>query len=177
MDIADFCSNIKVVDDYVVGSKIDIPRSPGVYAFWWIGKRTMLKQSNREIILFGPGKSDVNIKYRNVWHKGLKYPCLYIGKTTNLRKRFGQHLMRGSNNRLHNIPSNNHKVQPRTSTCQLRYGIEHIFREEDKPLELILKNVGYSYKKYEQKDIAERFFHEVMLIGKYRPWFNVDSER
>ena len=61
---------------------------------------------------------------------------------------------------------------------KLRWGIEHIFPNEKEPLNLIGSSVGFSYRTdFEDNAIAERFFEEDRLIGGWRPWFNIDSER
>jgi hypothetical protein len=154
----------------------DIPEDPGVYAFWWVGERRKLLAASTHIILPGPGGRAVDVHFMHWWPNGLRYPCLYVGKSTNLRKRFCQHLMRGSDGRVHTIPASGRKQKAATTACQLRYGIEHIFPKERNPPDLIAKNVGFSYTVYPPEEIAERCFQEDFLIGKWRPWFNVDSE-
>lgn len=155
-----------------------IPQSPGIYAFWWIGDRETLLAANRTVILKGPKKALVTVEYRAWWPEDLPYPCLYVGKSTNLRKRFGQHIKSGSLGRLHEAHSQHHKVKPKTTSCQLRWGIEHIFPHETDPLKVIRQSVGFSYRvNFPDNAIAERFFEEDRLIGAWRPWFNIDSER
>lgn len=175
--IGDLEKDIRTIDAITRHSPYDIPRDSGVYAFWWIGDRRKLLAASTHIILVGPGGKEVNVQFTEWWPNSLKYPCLYVGKSTNLRKRFGQHLMRGSRGRVHTIPANGRKQKAATTACQLRYGIEHIFPKESKPLDLIARDVGFSFKVYAAEDIAERFFQEDLLIGTLRPWFNVDSER
>lgn len=53
-----------------------------------------------------------------------------------MRKKVGQ---------LHKIPASNEKQKPHSTSCQLRYGIEHIFKNDDKLLNIILILVGFSY--------------------------------
>ncbi|MBL8992186.1 MAG: hypothetical protein JNM63_02520 [Spirochaetia bacterium] len=106
-----------------------------------------------------------------------RYVCLYVGKSTDIRIRFGLHLKRKSLGRLHTIPKSNRKQKPATTTCQLRHGIEHLFPDEPDPLGLIGKYVGYSFEPFGADEIAERFYRENLLIGTLKPWFNVDSER
>jgi hypothetical protein len=169
--------DIKSIEHLTRGVRLDVPAEPGVYAFWWIDERSKLLAANTYIVLAGPGGNEVDVHFLDWWPKDLTYPCLYVGKSTNLRKRFGQHLMRGSSDRVHNIPNTGRKQKAATTSCQLRYGIEHIFPKERKPLALLSSSVGFSYAVYAPEDIAERFFQEDLLIGKWRPWFNVDSER
>lgn len=135
-------------------------------------------QGNRHIVLKGPNEQPVDVEYKDWWPNDLPYPCLYVGKSTNLRKRFGLHIKRGSGGRLHDACPDNRKAKPRTSSCQLRHGIEHVFPAERNPLRLILETVGFSYNDdFPTNPVAERFFEEDRLIGLWRPWFNVDSER
>src|SRR5262249_34675890 len=105
------------------------------------------------------------------------YPCLYVGRSTNVKKRFSLHLKRDCPGRLHPVLADN-KLKGCTTSCQLRYGIEHVFRTEADPLGLIFRSVGFSFSTGFHTDaIAERFFAEDKLIGTWRPWFNIDSER
>jgi hypothetical protein len=170
--------SIKSLGDIAANRPFPIPEKPGVYAFWWIADKTILLSSNRKLILKGPGGVLVAVEYRDWWPKELTYPCLYVGKTTNLRRRFGLHIKSDSNVRLHNTHPQQHKAKPNTTSCQLRWGIEHIFPDVSNPLDLMAKSVGFSYRDdFEDNAIAERFFEEDRLVGTWRPWFNIDSER
>ena len=171
-------SSIRSVSQIVSGRKIDLPEDAGVYAFWWIGDRAQLLDANRRIVLKGPGEHPVEVEYRDWWPTELSYPCLYVGKSTNIRKRFSLHLKRGSPGRLHAAHPEDHKAEPSTTSCQLRWGIEHVFPLEQEPLKLISNSVGFSYRTdFDENAIAERFFEEDRLVGTWRPWFNIDSER
>lgn len=120
----------------------------------------------------------MDVEYKDWWPADLAYPCLYVGKTTNIKKRFSLHIMRGSPGRLHASPLANEKAKPRTTSCQLRFGIEHVFPSEPDPLSIIYRAVGFSYRTdFPDNPIAERFFEEDRLVGIWRPWFNIDSER
>ena len=171
--------SINLVSEITRGNKINLPEKAGVYAFWWMGKKEVLLNSNLNIVLKGPKGKYVSIKYKDWWPSELTYPCLYVGKSTNIKKRFSLHLKRGSAKRLHNISDENIKEKPVTTSCQLRHGIEHIFKNEKEPLELINKSVGFSYKTDfgTENQTVDRFFEEDRLIGTWRPWFNIDSER
>lgn len=170
--------NIRSVSEICKRNRIDLPEEPGVYAFWWIADRAELMNSQRHIVLKGPGGSPVDVEFRDWWPEKLVYPCLYVGKSTNIKKRFSLNIKRGSPHRLHVIPTTHEKQKPVTTTCQLRYGIEHIFRDAQNPLKIIENKVGFSYSiEFGQNQIAERFFEEDKLIGLWKPWFNVDSER
>ncbi|MFX1767699.1 MULTISPECIES: hypothetical protein [Paraburkholderia] len=72
----------------------------------------------------------------------------------------------------------NKKVTPKTTSCQLRFGIEHVFPAEANPLDVVKSSVGFSYcDEFPDNAVAERFFAEDRLVGHLRPWFNIDSER
>jgi len=173
-----YIRSIKSVGEIFNGRSIELPEKPGVYAFWWIADKQALMSGNRHIVLKGPGEKPVDVEYLDWWPVELDYPCLYVGKTTNLKKRFSMHIMRGSSGRLHKAHPENHKAKPCTTSCQLRFGIEHVFPNEADPLSLILKSVGFSYRTdFPVNAIAERFFEEDRLVGIWRPWFNIDSER
>lgn len=170
--------NIQAINEICTGRKIDLPHEPGIYAFWWLGNKEQLLKSNRSLVLTGPSDTLVQVRYEDWWPKDLALPCLYIGKTTNIRRRFSLHLKRGCPGRLHAPEPENHKAKPNTTSCQLRWGIEHIFPNEQEPLKLIESSVGFSYQTdFGENAIAERFFEEDRLIGTWRPWFNIDSER
>lgn len=159
-------------------SAVAVPSSAGVYAFWWTGNREQLMKANRHIVLKGPGGVKVDVNYHDWWPIDAPYPCLYVGKATNLRRRFGQHLLRGTAGRAHQPLSGNDKATPRTTSCQLRFGIEHVFPVEPNPLILIDEAVGFSWcDAFPDNAVAERFFAEDRLVGHLRPWFNIDSER
>ncbi|MFM2663496.1 hypothetical protein AAFX24_00970 [Vibrio mediterranei] len=170
---------VRLIKDLFDGQKILLPEEAGIYVFWWLGDKDHLMNSNRTQVLKGPGEKPVAITFEDWWPDYLEHPCLYVGKSTNIKKRFSLHLKRGSKGRLHAIPSSNEKQRAVTTSCQLRYGIEHIFPEHEEPLDLISSNVGFSYmtKFSGENPTIERFFTEDLLIGQYRPWFNIDSER
>ncbi len=171
-------ARIRSVQEITANRIIDLPSSPGIYAFWWIGDRETLLNANRKMVLKGPGGKRVEIELLDWWPADLLFPCLYVGKTTNLKQRFSLHIKRGLKTRLHQISMSGEKVKPKTTSCQLRYGIEHVFNGEQNPLLLIEKNVGFSFETQgPANDVVERFYLEDKLIGLWRPWFNVDSER
>lgn len=170
--------SIQSIQQITKNNRIALPETAGVYAFWWIGDRQQLLNSNRYIVLKGPNEQRVEVEYREWWPDELTYPCLYVGKSTNIKKRFSLHIKRGSPGRLHAAHTQNHKAKPKTTSCQLRWGIEHIFPDDSNPLRLINTSVGFSYRDdFDDNAIAERFFEEDRLVGVWRPWFNIDSER
>ena len=171
-------SEIRKVGEFFDSIKIDLPEQAGVYAFWWIGDKADLLEGNRHIVLKGPKEQPVDVYYGDWWPEDLTYPCLYVGKSTNIKKRFSLHIKRGCEKRLHPALAGNIKAKPATTSCQLRFGIEHVFRDLETPLPLIYEKVGFSYSTdFDENAIAERFFEEDRLVGIWRPWFNIDSER
>lgn len=171
-------ASIRRVDQVFRGQAIDLPEEAGVYAFWWVAPKAELMAANRHIVLKGPKDRPVDVEYKDWWPAEIQYPCLYIGKSTNIKKRFSLHIKRRSLGRLHEAHPHNVKAKPRTTSCQLRFGIEHVFPAEQNPLDIIFKSVGFSYRiDFPENAIAERFFEEDRLVGIWRPWFNVDSER
>lgn len=171
-------TEIHRIDAIYRGRTNGLRELPGVYAFWWVADKAELLSGNRHIVLKGPAEKPVNVEYKDWWPEDLAYPCLYVGKSTNIKKRFALHIKRGSPGRLHAPPINNVKAVPCTSSCQLRFGIEHVFPAEPNPLGVIFRAVGFSYRTDFPNDaIAERFFEEDRLVGTWRPWFNIDSER
>jgi hypothetical protein len=170
--------SIHPVAQFFRGRIIDLPNAPGVYAFWWVGKKTELMSANRHIVLQGPGGRSVKVEYKDWWPRELAYPCLYVGKSTNIKKRFSLHIKRDCPGQLHRVLADSRKLKPCTTSCQLRYGIEHVFRDEANPLEIIFRSVGFSYSTdFPDNAVAERFYREDLLVGTWRPWFNIDSER
>lgn len=171
-------NSIRRIEQIFQAQAIDLPEEPGVYAFWWLGSKLELMAANRHIVLKGPKEQPVDVEYRDWWPPELVYPCLYVGKSTNIKNRFSRHIKRGSPGRLHQSLIGNHKAKPCTTSCQLRFGIEHVFPGEANPLNLIFKSVGFSFRTdFTDNAIAERFYEEDRLVGIWRPWFNIDSER
>lgn len=173
-------SSIQLVGDIYQNNRINLPEEAGVYAFWWMGSREELMNADcLKVLLKGPKGILREIEFEDWWPPELEYPCLYVGKSTNLKNRFSLHIKNGSPGRLHSIPDSGEKQKAVTTSCQLRYGIEHIFRDSKTPLDIIFNKVGFSYTTDfpDKNAIAERFYTEDRLIGIWRPWFNVDSER
>lgn len=169
---------ITPIDQLINQNRILLPEMPGIYAFWWIGDKDELMNSETNFILSGPNKEKINVKYDDWWPDKLSYPCLYVGKTTNIKARFSQHLMRKSEGRLHNFLENEERVKRKTTSCQLRYGIEQLFRDEENSLKIIMEKVAFSYRvDTDEGATIRRFYDEDRLIGLWQPWFNLDSER
>ena len=104
--------SIKSVGSIFSNGAIDLPKAPGVYAFWWIAEKSILMSSNRHIVLKGPGERPVDVEFQDWWPPEIDFPCLYVGKSTNIRNRFSLHIIRNRPDRLHTIPATNEKQKP-----------------------------------------------------------------
>jgi hypothetical protein len=60
--------------------------------------------------------------------------------------------------RLHQAHPESLKAKPKTTSCHLRCGIEHVFPNEADPLKVIFNCVGLSHRDFPHNVIAERFF-------------------
>lgn len=126
-----------------------LPTMGGLYAFWWTGKKSILKSKkcNRFLELKGPGGAPVKLEISDEWlgiYTNLPLP-LYVGKTaSNISKRIGQHL-RLKEKRMLPARMSIKKMKAPTTTCQLRAGLEHLFLSEKDTRTLMLDNIGLSY--------------------------------
>ncbi len=159
-----------------------LPKTGGVYAFWWTGDTALLQAPtcNRELILAGPGGSPVALELDDEWlalSTGLPVP-LYVGKSASgIAKRIGQHLML-SKDRILPLGGGGKKAKRPTTSCQLRAGIEHLFPCEEDTRRMVLANIGLSYVSLDgDTNAANRFYLEDLAVGLMRPPLNVDIER
>jgi len=171
-----------VVPSETMLSSGKLPSKGGVYVFWWTGPISMLKtwRCSRTLELPGPGGRSVLLKMDDEWlglSTRLPIP-LYVGKNAaNISKRIGQHL-RLKDKRMLPLGGDGRKHPPPTTSCQLRAGIEHMFRRAGDTRTLILENVGLSYVVlHGNNHAANRFYLEDLAIGLMRPPYNVDVER
>lgn len=70
---------------------------------------------------------------------------------------------------------NSHTLVKRTSGCQFRAGVEHLFKNKGMSFHDELGKFGVSF--FSEPDFIQRFYMEDLAIGYYRPWFNLDCER
>src|SRR5260370_36767180 len=117
--------SIRRVGEIFVGRSIELPERPGVYAVWWVGPRADLLAASRHIVLKGPGERPVAVEYQDWWPEELVYPALYVGKTTNVRKRFSLHIRRDCPGRLHQAHPEMENAKPTKTCSHLRRSIEH----------------------------------------------------
>ena len=154
-----------------------LPHQGGIYAFWWTGKRALLRSEgcNRMIELHGPGGRRVPIEMDDEWlglDTELPVP-LYVGKTANsLAKRIGQHLRLGSRDRMLPLGEDAAKQSRPTTSCQLRAGVEHLFPQEPDTRTVMLHNVGLSYVVLDgDAHAANRFYLEDLAgVGYALKW-------
>lgn len=178
IDLIDVTNIKPLSSSKLFNGKESLPEDGGVYCFWWLGDREVLLNSNRTIKLQGPSKRLIKTEYHNSFPTELKYIPIYVGKTTNLKNRVSGHIMSGIKGRAHDKPVDNIWKRPRTTSCQVRAGIDFIFPNEKDTLDIIKNNVGISFLKVHSDDnVSERFYLEDFMIGYLRPWFNLDSER
>jgi hypothetical protein len=157
-----------------------LPKSGGVYAFWWTGDFALLRPCNRDLSLVGPGGRKVDLRIDEEWlgiHTGLPIP-LYSGKTADsIAKRVGLHLLLRQR-RVLPLGGGAKKARRPTTSCQLRAGVEHLFPNEADARSLTLDNLGLSFVVLHGDDhAANRFYLEDLAVGLMRPPFNVDIER
>ncbi|MGQ7246339.1 hypothetical protein ACUN9Y_03255 [Halomonas sp. V046] len=115
-------SSIRKISEICLGNRVALPELAGVYAFWWIADRDELLAANCHIVLKGPSGRLVDVEFKDWWPPELEFPCLYVGKSTNIKKRLSLHIMRGFPARQHQIPGDNQKQRTVTTSCQVRYG-------------------------------------------------------
>jgi hypothetical protein len=195
----------------------------GLYAFWWLGEQSELTNDAMDKVQFkGPAvaleDSNGNSTTGHTLHTGTfstskanmlldtQNLCLYVGKTTCIKRRIGEHLMSGTSStaylkpvirkgKIFREPSYENQsvstVFKRNYNCQFRAGMEYLFREEAK------KNTDFVWEKIKEKvgitqleicngkgeyiertdAFKRRFYWEDLLIGVLQPWFNLDGER
>lgn len=151
----------------------------GVYAFWWCGNQDDLKEKLlfRNYPLKGPGGKEITIRFSEDWIKRASFQdriCLYVGKSTNMRKRVSGHLRLKTENLWNGSPTVGNK-KPNT-VSQLRIGIERIFDRNMR--DEIISNVALTWEVLDgEEHCVNRFYLENLVIGTYYPIFNVDIER
>jgi hypothetical protein len=159
-----------------------LPRTGGVYVFWWTGDVALLRHAacNRDLTLVGPGGRAVHLTVDDEWlgiSTGLPIP-LYVGKSADsIAKRVGLHL-RLSQGRMLPLGGGAKRAPRPTTSCQLRAGVEHLFPNEADSRSLAPDNLGLSFVVLSaDQHAANRFYLEDLAIGLMRPPFNVDVER
>ena len=150
----------------------DNSKNMGIYIFWYKNQCNELYGLNRIFSIDGPLKIEQKVEWN--WNLDDEFVCLYIGKTRNFRKRIGLHLLLDTEN-LGNIDGN--KLYKKTTSCQLRSGFDYLYSKNDgiHIKDELMKHLYLSI--YFEDNFIHRFYLENYLVGRLRPWFNVDSER
>lgn len=158
----------------------------GVYSFYWTGDLSILKEAKRQVSYQGKKLNEkgqeeydkVDIEWEFSDHQ---YQCLYVGKTHNFPNRLGLHVKAGTISENwykaneEGIEPDQKSLHKPTTSCQLRSGMEHLFQDSQDGLRQLCDNVAFHF----ELDFSHenRFYRECELIGKLRPWFNMDVER
>lgn len=156
----------------------------GIYAFWWLNNSTeslkpfLGQNCSRKYSLKGKkmiglnGLDDyhqIEIEITDKWLSLYKGDIpLYVGKSAeSILKRMALHLQ-----------INKTKYVGKSTSDQLRRGIERLFPGEPNTAGLIVNHVGYSFiPLHGQDEVVNRFYLEDYAIGRLQPLFNIDVER
>jgi hypothetical protein len=160
---------------------------PGIYVFWWVGTKKELEGLNRKILLKGKvdklskehngklGHHCHEIDFSADWFpKNSDRYALYVGKSTNIAKRFSLHLKMGTSHEKWNeswdqrieskkadpnqcvLKNGYYSVYSPTTSCQFRSGIELLFKTkeltESEFWKNIQENIEFSYLTFENTD-------------------------
>jgi len=150
----------------------DNKNKEGIYVFWYFNRDNKIQELNRNLIIQGPNKENKKINWD--WNLHDKYICLYIGKTVNFKNRISKHLLLKTDKLIN---ENIKQLYKKTTSCQLRSGFDYLYSKKNN---INIKNeiIEHLYLSlYYEKNFVKRFYIEDYLIGKFCPWFNVDSER
>lgn len=147
----------------------------GVYSFYWTGIDDEIPKNRRSATYKGKMGTDVTLP----WKFSKKRPlCLYVGKTSDFPYRLSLHIKAGTiSNEWYDgeVMLRENRVYKPTTSCQLRSGIEHLFVDSKDGLKQIHDHVAFRFEPIGND--VNRFYRECELIGKLRPWFNLDVER
>jgi hypothetical protein len=164
---------------YRINSNL-IPAQGGVYCFWWTGsKEFFINNINRKLDLAGPNGRRVEVEISDSWLNYFQDEiCLYVGKnSSSIKKRLSGHL-RLKSQRDHCCSLDIFKEKPKTTSVQLKRGLEELFINEPDIRNSILENVGMSYFELSgDENSVNRFYLEDKAIGEFYPILNVDIER
>lgn len=159
-------TKVKQLQSYidVNTNKYNIPESCGMYSFWYDNRDGMIRKLKRNPVIVGPNGVEEEILWD--WHLDNNFICLYIGKSRNLKKRVGQHLLMKTENLY---PEKNKFINKKTTACQLRAGFDFLYQDK-KHINLkqeLSERVNLSF--VEIKETRERFYVEDYLIGHFMP--------
>ncbi|WP_417873610.1 GIY-YIG nuclease family protein [Xanthomarina gelatinilytica] len=164
--------------------KKHFPEKAGVYIFWWTGNLNLLleKLIVCQYELKGPSnrKERIIVKFSKEWIERATINnsiCLYVGKSTNIRKRITSHIKPNTLNIWSKQGNENFSFHKKpNTTSQLRIGLERVFKNHS--LEIIKNNISISWIELEgDKNAINRFYIENKIISHYYALFNIDIER
>lgn len=156
----------------------------GIYVFWWLNnsseslKPFFAPYCTRKYKLKGkkvtgtPTTDDyhsIEIEITDAWLSKYKGNIpLYVGKSADsILKRMLLHLQ-----------INKDKYKGKSTSDQLRRGIERLFNDHPNTADVIVNHVGFSFINLHGPDhVINRFYLEDYAIGKLMPLFNIDIER
>jgi len=183
MEVRTLHEYIKITEK---STKIYLPKEvekSGIYSFWWTGNYKVFSKAIRKCDYRLKGKiteeKKIAIKFSKKWIKSANTNhgiCLYIGKSTSMKKRISSHLKLGTENIWTNTELTD-GVKPNT-VSQLRVGIERVFGKGSFRNTKMFKNISIKWiciDGYEES--IERFYLEDQLISEYFALFNIDIER
>ncbi|MBQ9494912.1 MAG: hypothetical protein IJR50_04655 [Treponema sp.] len=143
----------------------------GLYIFWFDNSDKIIRTLKRNLQIKGPNRKTQSLSWD--WNLDNEKICLYVGKSTDIKKRLGQHLLLKTNNLYPNTTSELYK---KTTSCQFRSGFDYLYQKKNINIfSKINKRVHLSIIR--ENNFIRRFYMEDFLIGKLLPWFNIDSER
>ena len=145
----------------------------GLYAFWYNNHDLKANRLNRTYQIAGPNGVLESVTWK--WNLLNDRICLYVGKSNNIKKRISLHLLLGT---AKLYAGNEMKLNKKTTSCQFRSGFEYLYMRCNDHVDLFTEmrdRVEFSY--VEESDFVKRFYCEDYFIGKWKPWFNLDSER
>jgi hypothetical protein len=166
--------------NYIRYINFDKDKEEGIYVFLYEKKDENIEELKRSLFIKGPKNSENN-KTENdnvIWDydKEKKFICLYVGKTTNFKERLKDHLLLGTD-QLPNKGDKKNQLNKKTTACQLRSGFDYLYSKEKVNIkEKLINHLFVSF--YPVKDdFIKRFYLENYFIWRFKPWFNLDSER
>ncbi len=184
---SDELENIHLLNDYIkdkTPTKYDLNKKSGIYAFWWRGEKEELIDAFKkaEYILKG-SKNAFEVCFTEDWaeastvvDKDKNNICLYVGKSTNIKKRISNHLKLRTED-IWKKKGQSEGVKP-NSVSQLRIGLERVFGVSIFKQLIEEGKIGVSWMVLDgYENSINRFYLEDYYIGKYLPVFNVDIER
>lgn len=142
-----------------------------IYAFWLNNEDNIIRELNTKFSVLGVNQFCQDVAWN--WHLNDNQILLYVGKTTNFKKRMKKHLMLGTK---HWEQNEDNTLYKKSTACQLRAGIEKLIQDTGlKSFDFMNERISVTC--VEMDNFIDRFFAEDLAVGMGKPWFNIDSER